>query len=116
MDCNSQRAVATFGENDNDRCPSGELVVRRYFFTVRWSDHEDDDQVGLPFRAASSISRRSQSAALRLKDDAAALDYARRMAQGLKAGGGYDDPGLAIEVRNELHQIVLYVPFLAACA
>jgi hypothetical protein len=51
-----------------------------------------------------------------LKDDAAALDYARRMAQGLKAGGGYDDPGLAIEVRNELHQIVLYVPFPAACA
>jgi hypothetical protein len=72
--------------------------MRRYFFTVRWSDHTDDDQLGTP-----------------LKDDAAALDHACRIVQGLRSGG-CDDHGLLVEVRNELHRTVLYVPFLAACA
>jgi hypothetical protein len=73
--------------------------MQRYFFKLRWPDHERDDQIGTP-----------------LQDDAAALDHACRMVQELMAGGGYDDPGLGLEVRNELHKIVLYVPFVAACA
>jgi hypothetical protein len=38
------------------------------------------------------------------------------MIRELKASGGYDDPGLVIEVRNEMRQMVLSIPFLAACA
>jgi hypothetical protein len=51
-----------------------------------------------------------------LRDDAAALNYACSMIRELKASGGYDDPGLVIEVRNEMRQMVLSIPFLAACA
>ena len=64
-----------------------------------WSDHEEDDERGTA-----------------LEDDAAALDYACRMIRELIASGGYDDPRLVVKVRNEMHQIVLSVPFLAACA
>ena len=71
----------------------------QYYFTIRWSDHEDNDEHGTP-----------------LKDNAAALDHACRMVRELRASGGYDDPELVVEVRNELHQMVLSVPFLAACA
>ena len=74
------------------RCP-------KYFFAIHWSDHEEDDGRGTA-----------------LEDDAAALDYACRMVRKLRATGGYDDPGLVVKVRNEMHQIVLSVPFLAACA
>jgi hypothetical protein len=38
------------------------------------------------------------------------------MVQQLRAAGGYDDPGLVVDVLNELGTRVLSVPFLAACA
>ena len=50
-----------------------------------------------------------------LQDVAAALDYACRMVRELSVSG-YNDPGLAVSVRNEMREIVLSVPFLAACA
>jgi hypothetical protein len=70
----------------------------QYFFTVRWSDREEGDRLGTP-----------------LKDDAAALDYACRIVREPRSSGGYDGPGLVVEVRNELHRRVLSMPFLAAC-
>jgi hypothetical protein len=51
-----------------------------------------------------------------LADDSAALDYAFRLVERLKAGGDYNDPGLAVEVRNEMRQRVLSIPFLPGCA
>jgi hypothetical protein len=75
------------------------LGVSRYFFTVRWSDHDDDDQHGTE-----------------LPDDAAALGYADRIIRELKDGGGLDDPGLMMVVKNEMHMTVLSVPFLTGCA
>jgi hypothetical protein len=71
----------------------------RYYFTIRWSDHEDIDPQGTE-----------------LADDDAALDYACRMIRRAQAGGGYDDPGLMLQVRNEKREIVLSMPFLPACA
>ena len=50
-----------------------------------------------------------------LQDVAAALDYACRIAREL-SDNGYNDPGLLVSVRNEMREIVLSVPFLAACA
>ena len=51
-----------------------------------------------------------------LEDVAAALDYACRMVRELSVKEGYNDPGLAGSVRNEMCEIVLSVPFLPACA
>jgi hypothetical protein len=51
-----------------------------------------------------------------LADDNAALDYACRLIGRLKASGGYDDPRLAVEVRNEMRQRVLSIPFLPGYA
>jgi uncharacterized protein DUF6894 len=76
-----------------------ERELPQYLFVIRWSDHEEDDERGTA-----------------LEDDAAALDYACRMVRELRASGGYDDPGLVLNVRNEMREIVLSVPFLAACA
>jgi hypothetical protein len=69
----------------------------RYYFTTRSGgrDHEDE-------RCAE------------LQDAAAALDYACCMARELTVNG--NDPGLLVSVRNERREIVLSVPFLAACA
>ena len=71
----------------------------QYYFTIRWSDDEDIDPRGSE-----------------LADDAAALDYACRMIRQLQANGGYDDPGLMLEVRNERRETVLFIPFLPAYA
>jgi hypothetical protein len=71
----------------------------RYFFDIRSPDRRDRDEQGTLF-----------------PDDATALDYACSIIRELQAGGGYDDPGLVVEVRNEMRQIVLSIPFLAACA
>jgi hypothetical protein len=76
-----------------------EGCLPRYYFTVLWPDHEDIDPQGTE-----------------LPDDDAALRYAHRMTQRLQASGGYDDPGLTVEVRNEKRQRVLSIPFLAGCA
>jgi len=50
-----------------------------------------------------------------LQDAAAALDYACRIIKELSAKG-HNDPDLLVSVRNEMREIVLSVPFLAACA
>ena len=71
----------------------------RYFFDIRSQCHAHHDEQGKL-----------------LPDDAAALNYACHLIRQLKAGGEYDDPGLMIEVRNEMRQMVLAIPFLAACA
>ena len=73
--------------------------MARYFFKIRGAERVHDDEIAVP-----------------LDDVAAALDHACLMVRELRAGGGYDDPGLVISVRNELEQIVLSVPFLPACA
>jgi hypothetical protein len=73
--------------------------MSRYFFDIRSPVHGGRDEQGKL-----------------LRDDAAALNYACSMIRELKASGGYDDPGLVIEVRNEMRQMVLSIPFLAACA
>jgi len=88
-------------------CPAGPLHrlkfeesrLLRYYFIIRWPDHEDIDPQGTE-----------------LADDDAALDHASRIIRRLKASGGYDDPGLMVEVRNEKRDAVLFVPFLPACA
>jgi hypothetical protein len=49
-----------------------------------------------------------------LQDVSAALDYACRIVRELSAKG-YNDPGLLVSVRKEMREIVLSVPFLAAC-
>ena len=59
------------------------LEVQRYFFGVRWSDHEDNDPNG----------------AL-LSDNAAALNYADRLIRELKERGRYNDPNLMVIVRD----------------
>ena len=71
----------------------------RYYFTVRSSklDHNEE-------RCAV------------LHNVAVALDHACKIIRELSAGGGYDDPGLLLTVRNERREMVLSVPFLAACA
>jgi hypothetical protein len=74
--------------------------VSRYFFTVRWSDHDDDDQHETE-----------------LPDDAAAIGYADRIIRELKEGGGLDDLGLMMMVvKDEMQITVLSLPFLAGCA
>ena len=50
-----------------------------------------------------------------LQDVAAALDYACSIARELSVNK-YGDPGLTVSVRNEKREMVLSVPFLAACA
>ena len=50
-----------------------------------------------------------------LQDVAAALDYACCLARELSVNK-YGDPRLAVSVRNEKREMVLSVPFLAACA
>jgi hypothetical protein len=74
------------------------LTMPRYYFTIRSCDQEHEDE-----RCAV------------LQDVAAALDYACRIVRELSVGG-YTDPGLLVSVRNEMREIVLSVPFLAACA
>ena len=71
----------------------------RYYFIIRWPDHEDIDPQGTE-----------------LADDDAALDHACRIIQRLQSSGGYDDPGLMVEVRNEKRGTVLFIPFLPAHA
>ena len=71
----------------------------RYFFTIRWSDHQDNDLLGTS-----------------LTDDAAALDHAVRIIRELRQGGKHTDPSLMMIVRNEMFKTVLSLPFLAGRA
>jgi hypothetical protein len=75
------------------------IKFQRYFFGLRWSDHEDDDVNGTL-----------------LSDDAAALDYADHLIRQLKDAGGYSDLNLMVIVRDGMKQVVLSLPSLAACA
>ena len=75
------------------------LTVRRYFFGLRLSDHEEDDANGTL-----------------LPDDAAALNYADRLIRQLKDAGDYNDPNLMVIVRDGVKKVVLSIPFLAASA
>jgi hypothetical protein len=75
----------------------GGAIMPKYYFTIRSGDHEDDERCVV------------------LQDVAAALDYACCIARELSLNK-YGDPGLAVSVRNEMREIVLSVPFLAACA
>ena len=70
-----------------------------YYFAVRRSDQEHIDEH-----------------ATALNDNAAALDNACHMVRELRTNGVYDDPRLAVTVKNEMRQIVLSIPFLPACA
>jgi hypothetical protein len=70
----------------------------QYYFRIRSGDHEDEDE-----------------RCVVLQDVAAALDYACGMGRELSLNK-YNDPGLAVSVRNEKREMVLSVPFLAACA
>jgi hypothetical protein len=69
----------------------------QYYFTIRSGDHEDDERCVV------------------LQDVAAALDYACCIARELSVNK-YNDPGLAVSVRNDKREMVLSVPFLAASA
>jgi hypothetical protein len=73
--------------------------MRRYFFDIRSVDYAFRDEEGARFQS-----------------DAAALNHACDMIQRLKASGGYQDPALVVEVKDEIHNVVLSVPFYAACA
>ena len=71
----------------------------RYYFTLRSFEHEHTDE-------RNAV----------LEDVAAALDYACSMVRELSVKEGYNDPELAVSVRNEMREMVLSVPFLPACA
>ena len=73
--------------------------MSRYFFNIRWLDHEDSDRLGTY-----------------LPDDDAALDHAIRIVRELRQGGEHDDSRLMMIVRNEMLKTVLSLPFLAGCA
>jgi hypothetical protein len=72
----------------------------RYFFTIRRLDSEiEDDPQGMI-----------------LPNDAAALSHAEHEIRELQKGDGYDDPKLIMIVKSEIHQPLLSLPFLPACA
>jgi len=75
------------------------LEIQRYFFGVRWSDHEDDDPNGTL-----------------LSDNTAALNYADRLIRKLKEDSRYRDPNLMVIVRDGMKKVVLSIPFIAARA
>ena len=58
--------------------------MSRYFFSIRWPDHVDGDQLGTS-----------------LPDDAAALAHAIGIIRELKQRGEYGDPRMMMVVRNE---------------
>jgi hypothetical protein len=74
----------------------GRTMMPQYYFTIRWVDRVDNDTCGES-----------------LSDDAAALNYACRMARELQ--NGESDPGLVI-VKDAKHHTVLSIPFLAGFA
>ncbi len=74
-------------------------MMPQYFFTIRSRSQE----------------HRETRAAV-LSDDAAALEFACAMARELRQTGGYDDPGLLVNVADQARPLALSIPFLAACA
>jgi hypothetical protein len=70
------------------------MTTRRYFFVIQWPDNQHDDPTGTTFSS-----------------DSAAGNYAMRVIRELKFGGGYDDPGLTMVVKDDSGRIVFSVPF-----
>ena len=68
--------------------------MRRYYFIIRYSDHEHGDDEGIAFA-----------------DDAAARAYALRVIRELNEGSGYHDPGLRMIVVDETGRQVFVIPF-----
>ena len=66
----------------------------RYYFVIRWPDHDDDDAEGTLFLSRS-----------------AALAYAQRIIRELKEAGGYEQPGLTMLVRNADGEVLYSIPF-----
>lgn len=71
-----------------------EDVAERYFFVIRWPDHDDDDEEGTLFLSRS-----------------AALGYAQRIVRELKEAGGYDEPGLMMIVTDDTGKVIYSIPF-----
>jgi hypothetical protein len=57
--------------------------MQRYFFVIRWPTEEHDDHSGTL-----------------LPNDDAAVSYAIRIIGELKVGGGYNEEGLTMIIRN----------------
>jgi hypothetical protein len=73
----------------------GEKCLQRYFFIFRSSDgreHGDDEGTVLA-------------------NDGAAQEYAVRIISELIDGGGYDDPGLSVIVKDAAERQILAIPF-----
>lgn len=69
-------------------------IATRYFFVIRWPDHDDDDAEGTLFLARS-----------------AARAYAERIVRELKEAGGYDEPGLMMIVKDDSGNVIYAIPF-----
>jgi hypothetical protein len=68
--------------------------MHRYFFVIQWAPDEHDDHSGTL-----------------LSNDDAARSHALRIIRELKAGGGYDEDGLSMIVKDAARKTVLTVPF-----
>jgi hypothetical protein len=73
---------------------AGKRRLSRYYFDIRWPDREHDDPHGTA-----------------LPNDEAAYEYAIRAIRELKGGGGYDEPGLKMVVRNADDKSIFSIPF-----
>jgi len=65
-----------------------------YYYVIQFRDHQHIDQEGTW-----------------LPDDGAARDHALRIIRELREGGGYDDPDLAMIVKDESGRELLRLPF-----
>ncbi|SRR5258708_4405060 len=74
--------------------------VPQYFFFVQQWDRKDENDPH----------------AVILSNDAAALCYAERTIAEMQMKKDYRDPAGLVIVRNEKNEVILWVPFLPACA
>ena len=84
---------------------------------MRWP--LDVENIAMPeylFVIWSADCGRIEQRSAALQNDAAALHYACHIIKELRAGGGYDDPTLIVDVMYETREMALSVPFFAACA
>jgi hypothetical protein len=72
----------------------GWTFVPRYFFAVRWPKREHDDPTGTLFPS-----------------DSDARQYADRIIRELKQDRGYDDPRLALIMKDADGKIIVSIPF-----
>jgi hypothetical protein len=69
--------------------------VERYFFVIRWPDQEEHED----------------PSGTRLPSEAAARTLAVRIIRELKEGGGYDDPGFVMIVKDSCGKTAFSIPF-----